>query len=74
MVDEEAIGPSRSPKRAVCCFGEGKPLNLLTLTQVSAILSGIQSPADNWRPVSVCVVAVVCPFDLKQRAPAGCSP
>ena len=33
----------RSPKRTVCCFGEGKPLNLLTLTQGSAILPGTQS-------------------------------
>ena len=49
MVDEEAVGPLCSPKRTVCCLGEGKPLNLLTLTQVSAILSGIQSPADNWQ-------------------------
>ena len=66
--------PLRSPKSTFCCFGEGKPLNLLTLTQGSAILSGIQSPADNWRPGLVCVVAVVCPFELNQRAPAECSP
>ena len=31
------------PKRNVCCSVEGKPLNLLTLTQGSAILSGTQS-------------------------------
>ena len=31
------------PKSTVCCFGEGKPLNLLTLTQGSTILSGNQS-------------------------------
>ena len=31
LVDEEAIGPSRSPKMTVCCFGEGKPFYLLTL-------------------------------------------
>ena len=59
------------PERTVCCFGEGKLLNLLTLTQGSAILSGIQSPAENWRPRLVCVVAVVCPLELNQRAPAG---
>ena len=43
MVDEEAIGPLRSPKRNVCCFGEGKPFYLLTLIQVSTILYGTQS-------------------------------
>ena len=43
MVDKEAVGPSRSPKRTVFCFGEGKPLNLLTLIQGSTILSGTQS-------------------------------
>ena len=32
-----------SSKRTVCCFGEGIQLNLLTLIQVSAILSGTQS-------------------------------
>ena len=42
MVDEEAIGPSRSPKRTVCCFGEGKPFYLLTLIQGSTILYGTQ--------------------------------
>ena len=31
-----------------CCFGEGKLLNMITLTQGSAIMFGIQSPADNW--------------------------
>ena len=30
-------------KRTVCCFSEGIPLNLLTLIQVSAILSSTQS-------------------------------
>ena len=43
LVDEEAIGPSRSPKRTVCCFGKGKPLYLLTLIQGSTILYGTQS-------------------------------
>ena len=43
LVEEEAIGPLRSPKRNVCCFGEGKPLYLLTLIQVSTILYGTQS-------------------------------
>ena len=42
MVDEEAIKTSRSPKRTVCCFGEGKPLYLLTLIQGSTILYGTQ--------------------------------
>ena len=32
-----------SSKRTVYCFGEGFQLNLLTLIQVSAILSGNQS-------------------------------
>ena len=35
--------PLRSSKRTVWCFGEGIPLNLLTLIQVSAILSDTQS-------------------------------
>ena len=43
FVDEEAIGPSRLLKRTMSCFGKGKPLNLLTLTQGSTILSGNQS-------------------------------
>ena len=30
------------PKRTVCCFGEGKPLNLLTLIQGLTIPSGTQ--------------------------------
>ena len=40
MVDKEAIEPSRSPKRTVCCFGRGKPFYLLTLIQGSTILYG----------------------------------
>ena len=43
MVDKEAVGPSRSPKRTVFCFGEGKPFYLLTLIQGSTILYGTQS-------------------------------
>ena len=74
MEEEEDIEPFVFAQKYFCCFGEGKPLNLLTLTQGSAILSGIQSPADNWRPGLVCVVAVVFMFELNQRAPAGCSP
>ena len=35
--------PLCSSKRTVCCFGEGIQLNLLTLIQGSAILSGTQS-------------------------------
>ena len=35
--------PLRSSKRTVCCFGKGIPLNLLTLIQGLAILSGTQS-------------------------------
>ena len=42
-MDEEAIGPSRSPKRTVSCFGKGEPFYLITLIQVSTILSGAQS-------------------------------
>ena len=57
--EEDKENPLRSPKRTVCCLGEGKPLNLLTLPQGSAILFGIQSPADNWRPGLVCEVTVV---------------
>ena len=40
---------------------------LLTFNQGSAILSGIQSLTENWQPGFVCVVAVVCPLDMKQR-------
>ena len=43
MVDKEAVGPSRSPKRTMSCFGKGKPLYLLTLIQGSTILYGTQS-------------------------------
>ena len=43
LVDEEAIGTSRSPKRTVGCFGKGKPFYLLTLIQGSTILYGTQS-------------------------------
>ena len=43
MVDEEAVGPMRSPKRTVSCFGEGKPFYLLTLIQGSTILYGTHS-------------------------------
>ena len=43
MVDKEDIGPLRSPKRTVCCFGEGKTFYLLTLIQGSTILYGTQS-------------------------------
>ena len=35
--------PFCSSKRTICCFGEGIQLNMLTLIQVSAILSGNQS-------------------------------
>ena len=42
--------PLCSSKSTVCCFGEGIQLNLLTLIQVSAILSGTQSGRQlvNW--------------------------
>ena len=43
LVDKEAVGPSRSPKRTVCCFGEVKLLYLITLIQVLTILYGTQS-------------------------------
>ena len=43
MVDKEALGPSRSPKRTVFCFSKGKPLYLLTLIQGSTILYGTNS-------------------------------
>ena len=46
-------GPLCSPKRNVCCFGEGKPLNLLNFTQVSAILSGTQSGNQIGEPACV---------------------
>ena len=74
MVDEEDVGAFAFAQKDRLLFGEGKPLNLLTLTQVSAILSGTQIPADNWRPGLICAVAVFCPFKLNQQEPAGCSP
>ena len=43
LVDEEAIGTSRSPKRTVSCFGKDKPFYLLTSIQGSNILYGNQS-------------------------------
>ena len=43
MVDKEAIEPSCSPKRTVCCFEKGKLFYLLTLIQGSNILYGTQS-------------------------------
>ena len=43
LVDEEVIGPSRSPKRTVSCFGKGKRFYLLTSIQGSTILYGTQS-------------------------------
>ena len=54
MVDEEAIGPLRSPKRTVCCFGEGKPFYLLTLIQVSTILYGNQSVGQLATQIGMC--------------------
>ena len=73
-VDKKDLGALAFAQEDCLLFGEGKPLNLLTLTQGSVILSGIQSPADNWQPSMVCVVAVVFPLELKEQAPAGCSP
>ena len=54
MVDEEAIGPSRSPKRTVFCFGEGKPFYLLTLIQGSTILYGTQSVGQLVTRLGIC--------------------
>ena len=65
--------PLRSSERTVCCFGEGIQLNLLTLIHVSEYCP-TPSPADNWRTGLVYAVAMVCLLELKQRAPAGCSP
>ena len=64
--------PLCSSKRTVCCFGEGIQLNLLNLIQVSAILSGNQSGRQLANGLDILVI-VVCPFELKQRAPAGFS-
>ena len=66
MVDKEDVGAFAFAQKGRLLFGEGKPLNLLTLTQGSAILSGTQSPAENWQPGLVCVVLVVFLLDLKQ--------
>ena len=54
MVDKEAVGPSRSPKRTVCCFGEVKPLYLLTLIQVLTILYGTQSVGQLVTRIGLC--------------------
>ena len=74
MEDKEDKEPFAFNQKDRLLFHEGKPLNLLTLNQVSAILSGIQSPEDNWQPGLFCEVAVVCLLELNQRAPAGFSP
>ena len=55
MVDKEAIGPLRSPKRTVRCFGEGKPFYLLTLIQVSTILYGTQSVRQLVTRLGLCI-------------------
>ena len=73
-VEKKDLGALAFAQKYHLLFGKGKPLNLLTLTQGSVILSGIQSPADNWQPSMFCVVAVVCPLELNQQALAGCSP
>ena len=54
MVDKEAIGPSRSPKRTACCFGEGKPFYLLTLIHGSTILYGTQSVGQLETRIGLC--------------------
>ena len=54
MVDEESVGNLRSPKRNVSCFGEGKPLYLTTLIQVSTILYGTQSVRQLVTPLGLC--------------------
>ena len=54
MVDEEAIGTSRSPKRTVICFGKGKPFYLLTLIQGSTILYGNQSVGQLVTRIGLC--------------------
>ena len=54
MVDKEAIGTSLSPKRTVCCFGEGKPFYLLTLIQGSTILYGTQSVGQLVTRIGLC--------------------
>ena len=43
MVYEEAIGPSRSTKKTIYFFGEGKLFYLITLIQGSTILYGTHS-------------------------------
>ena len=68
LEDKEDKEPFVFAQKYRLLFGEGKPLNLLTLTQGSVILSGIQSPADNWRIGMVCVVVVVCPFRNIKRS------
>ena len=73
-VDKKDLGAFTFAQEDCLMLGKDKPLNLLTLTQGSVILSGIQSPADNWRPGVVCVVAVVYLLELNQQAPDGCSP
>ena len=54
MGDEEAIGPSRSPKRTVICFGKGKQFYLLTLIQVSTILYGTQYTGQLVTQIGLC--------------------
>ena len=46
--------PLRSSKSTFCCFGEGIPLNLLTLIQGLAILSGTQSVRQPTNRLGLC--------------------
>ena len=54
MVDEEYIGPSRSPKRTMSYFGKGKKFYLLTLIQGSTILYGTQSVGQLVTRIGLC--------------------
>ena len=51
--EEDRVEFFCSSKSTVCCFGEVFQLNLLTLSPVSAILSGTQSGNQIGKPACV---------------------
>ena len=55
LIDEESIGPLRSPKRTMSCFGKGKAFYLLTLIQGSTILYYTQSVGQLMTRLGLCI-------------------
>ena len=65
--------PFCSSKRTVCCFGKGIQLNLLTLIQVSAILSGNQSGNQSGKPAWSVQSYLLSRLSQNSECPDGCS-